>query len=121
MESFVTTVALIGIVIVIASLLSGAIERTGLPLVPIFLLLGAALGPSGLGITNVGFHSPALHALAMLGLALLLFRHDEATSARVALKLRKAGWPRARALVGGWRAWLDSRLPTEPKAERVAG
>src|SRR5215211_1875908 len=73
MESFVTTVALIGIVIVIASLLSGAIERTGLPLVPIFLLLGAALGPSGLGITNVGFHSPALHALAMLGLALLLF------------------------------------------------
>ena len=73
MESFVTTVALIGIVIVIASLLSGAIERTGLPLVPIFLLLGAALGPAGLGITNVGFHSPALHALAMLGLALLLF------------------------------------------------
>jgi NhaP-type Na+/H+ or K+/H+ antiporter len=73
MESFVTTVALIGIVIVIASLLSGAIERTGLPLVPIFLLLGAALGPSGLGITDVGFHSPSLHALAMLGLALLLF------------------------------------------------
>jgi NhaP-type Na+/H+ or K+/H+ antiporter len=73
MESFVTTVALIGIVIVIASLLSGAIDRTGLPLVPIFLVLGAALGPWGLGIADVGFHSPALHALAMLGLALLLF------------------------------------------------
>ena len=73
MESFVTTVALIGIVIVVASLLSGAIERTGLPLVPIFLVLGVALGPWGFGITDVGFHSPALHALAMLGLALLLF------------------------------------------------
>jgi NhaP-type Na+/H+ or K+/H+ antiporter len=73
LESFVTSVALIGIVIVVASLLSGLIERSGFPLVPIFLLLGAALGPWGFGIANVGFHSPALHALAMLGLALLLF------------------------------------------------
>src|SRR5688500_20128342 len=73
MESFVTTVALIGVVIVVASLLSRAIERTGLPLVPIFLVLGVALGPGGFGITDVGYHSAALHALAMLGLALLLF------------------------------------------------
>lgn len=73
MESFITSVALIGIVIVVASLLSGLIERSGFPLVAIFLLLGAALGPWGLGIADVGFHSPALHALAMLGLALLLF------------------------------------------------
>lgn len=73
MESFVTTVALIGIVIVVASLLSGVIERSGFPLVAIFLLLGAALGPWGFGIADVGFQSPALHALAMLGLALLLF------------------------------------------------
>ena len=73
MESFVTSVALIGIVIVVASLLSGAIERTGFPLVAIFLLIGVAIGPWGFGIADVGFHSPALHALAMLGLALLLF------------------------------------------------
>jgi NhaP-type Na+/H+ or K+/H+ antiporter len=73
LESFVTSVALIGIVIVVASLLSGLLERSGFPLVPIFLLLGAALGPWGFGIADVGFHSPALHALAMLGLALLLF------------------------------------------------
>lgn len=73
MESFLTSIALIGIVIVVASLLSGVIERSGFPLVAIFLILGAALGPWGLGIADVGFHSPALHALAMLGLALLLF------------------------------------------------
>ncbi len=73
MESFVTSVALIGVVIVVASLLSGVIERSGFPLVPVFLLLGAAIGPWGFGFTDVGFHSPALHALAMLGLALLLF------------------------------------------------
>lgn len=73
MDTFVTSVALIGIVIVVASLLSGAIERSGFPLVAIFLLIGVAIGPWGFGIVDVGFQSPALHALAMLGLALLLF------------------------------------------------
>jgi hypothetical protein len=73
MDSFVTTIALVGTVVVVASLLSGAIERRGIPLVSVFLLLGAALGPWGLAIADVGFHDPALHALAMLGLALLLF------------------------------------------------
>jgi NhaP-type Na+/H+ or K+/H+ antiporter len=72
-ESFITSVGLIGIVIIVASLMSGVIERTGFPLVAIFLLLGAAMGPWGLGIVDVGFHSPDLHVLAMLGLALLLF------------------------------------------------
>jgi 3-mercaptopyruvate sulfurtransferase SseA len=32
----------------------------------------------------------------------------------VALLLRKAGWPKARALIGGWRAWQEERLPVEP-------
>jgi len=72
-ESFITSVGLIGIVIIVASLMSGVIERTGFPLVAIFLLLGLAMGPWGLGIVDVGFHSPDLHILAMLGLALLLF------------------------------------------------
>jgi sodium/hydrogen antiporter len=72
-ESFVTTVALIGIVVVLASLLSGAVERSGVPLVAVFLAIGAMMGPPVFGIVDVGFHSPALHALAMLGLALLLF------------------------------------------------
>ena len=73
MEGFVGTLALVGLVVVVASLLSGAIERSGVPLVAVFLLLGAVIGPWGLNIANVGFHSPSLHVLAMLGLALLLF------------------------------------------------
>lgn len=88
MGSFVTSIALIGIVIVIASLLSGVIERSGFPLVAIFLLLGAALGPWGFGIADVGFESPALHALAMLGLALLLFS-DAVTLDTKQLRARK--------------------------------
>lgn len=60
-------------VIVVASLLSAVLERSGLPLVGVFLGLGAVLGPYGLGLVDIGFESPALHALAMLGLALVLF------------------------------------------------
>jgi len=73
LEHFVTTVALIGIVIIVASLLSGALERTGAPLVAVFLALGAALGPYGLGVVDIGLASPALRSLATLGLALVLF------------------------------------------------
>jgi len=37
----------------------------------------------------------------------------------VARELRDAGWPDARALVGGWSAWLDAGLPVEPKEDEV--
>ena len=73
MEHFVATIALIGIVIVVASLLSGVIERVGVPLVGAFLLLGAAVGPYGFGLTDIRLDSPALLVLATLGLALVLF------------------------------------------------
>jgi 3-mercaptopyruvate sulfurtransferase SseA len=39
---------------------------------------------------------------------------DEATSTRVVLALKRAGWTDARALVGGWKAWLDAGLPVVP-------
>jgi 3-mercaptopyruvate sulfurtransferase SseA len=37
----------------------------------------------------------------------------------VARELRRDGWPRARALVGGWVAWREAGLPFEgdPPAE----
>ena len=73
MEQFTTTIALIGIVIVAASLLSGALERTGAPLVVVFLALGAALGPWGLALVDITLDSGALRSLATLGLALVLF------------------------------------------------
>jgi len=38
---------------------------------------------------------------------------DEATSARVALELRKAGWKKAVALIEGWKAWVDAGLPVQ--------
>lgn len=73
MEPFVTVVALIGIVVVVAALLSGALERSAVPVVAVFLALGALLGPWGLGLIRVDLDSPILQVLATLALALVLF------------------------------------------------
>jgi NhaP-type Na+/H+ or K+/H+ antiporter len=72
-ETFIATLALIGLVILVASLLSGAVERSGLPQVAIFLLLGAMLGPFGLGLVDLPLESESLEVMATLGLVLVLF------------------------------------------------
>src|SRR5882724_7982613 len=72
-DSFPALLALVGIVIVVASLLSGAVERTGLPQLAIFLLVGAVLGPAGLDLIRFTLDSPALQIIATLGLVLVLF------------------------------------------------
>jgi NhaP-type Na+/H+ or K+/H+ antiporter len=72
-DSLVSALALIGIVILVASLLSGLVERTGVPQVAIFLLLGATLGPAGLNLVNLTLQSPTLQWIAILALVLVLF------------------------------------------------
>src|SRR5262250_1228676 len=72
-ESLAAGLAIIGIVIIVSALLSGLIERSGLPQVAVFLALGAALGHFGLGVINIGLDSPALRVVATLSLALVLF------------------------------------------------
>jgi NhaP-type Na+/H+ or K+/H+ antiporter len=122
MDSFVTTIALVGTVVVVASLLSGAIERRGIPLVSVFLLLGAALGPWGLAIADVGFHDPALHALAMLGLALLLFSDAVTLDTRQIRTQRALLWrllgpgTLAPATISAVAAWLLLDLPAPAAA-----
>src|SRR5688572_27830917 len=68
-----SALALIGIVVLVASLLSGVIERSGLPQVGIFLILGAVLGPAGLGLVDLDLESPTLQVIATLALVLVLF------------------------------------------------
>jgi 3-mercaptopyruvate sulfurtransferase SseA len=34
-------------------------------------------------------------------------------------ELRRAGWSKARALVGGWAAWRSEGLPVEPREVEV--
>lgn len=68
-----TMLALVGAVIIIAALLSGLIERSGLPQVAAFLALGAILGPGGLNLFDVKLGSPLLQIVATLSLVLVLF------------------------------------------------
>ncbi len=72
-ESLVHGLALVGIVIVLASLLSGVIEKSGLPQVGIFLILGVLVGPTGLGLVDLTLDSPPLQVIATLALVLVLF------------------------------------------------
>jgi NhaP-type Na+/H+ or K+/H+ antiporter len=72
-EVFLSTLALISAVIIVSALLSGLIERSGLPQVAVFLLMGAAIGPAGLHLLGVGVDSPNLRVVATLSLALVLF------------------------------------------------
>jgi NhaP-type Na+/H+ or K+/H+ antiporter len=72
-EALAPVLALIGIVILVSSLLSGLIERTGVPQVAIFLLLGTVLGPAGLSLVDLTLRSPTLQWIATLALVLVLF------------------------------------------------
>jgi sodium/hydrogen antiporter len=72
-ELFLSTLALIGAVIIVSALLSGLVERTGLPQVAIFLALGSAIGPMGLGLLDASVQSPILRVVATLSLVLVLF------------------------------------------------
>ncbi len=65
--------ALISVVIIVAALISGLIERSNLPQVAVFLALGALLGAPGLGLLNIELGSPELRVVATLSLALVLF------------------------------------------------
>jgi NhaP-type Na+/H+ or K+/H+ antiporter len=117
--------ALVGVVILIAALLSGLVERSGVPQVAIFLALGAALGPAGLGALEVGLDSPALHVVATLSLALILFTDAlgldlrEARQHRVlALLALGPGTLLAAALFAALSWWL---LDLTPPASAILG
>jgi NhaP-type Na+/H+ or K+/H+ antiporter len=72
-EKLVAGLALIGIVIIVSALLSGLVDRSGLPWVAVFIFIGAALGPFGLGVFNMQLESPVLRVAATLSLTLVLF------------------------------------------------
>jgi len=67
------TLALIGLVIIVAGLLSGVVERTRFPQVALFLLLGLIIGVYGFGLVDFPIDSRILESIATLGLVLVLF------------------------------------------------
>lgn len=116
-ETFVAALAIIGIVIVVSALLSGLIERSGLPQVAVFLAIGAALGPAGLGVINITLESQSLQVVATLSLALVLFTDAVALNisevkrhATLAVRVLGPGTLLSAAL-GGFAAWWLLGLP----------
>ena len=116
-QYFVLTLALIGVVIIIAALLSGLIDRSDLPQVGVFLAVGAMLGPAGLGLFDVTLESPTLRVVATLSLVLVLF--TDAVSLSIA-EVRRHGALAFRVLGPGTllsaallalAAWLLLGLP----------
>jgi NhaP-type Na+/H+ or K+/H+ antiporter len=110
-EAFVAALAIIGIVIVVSALLSGLIDRSGLPQVAVFLAMGAALGPAGLGVINVTLESETLRVVATLSLTLVLFTDAVALNisevqrhSSLALRVLGPGTLLSAAL-GGFAAW----------------
>jgi sodium/hydrogen antiporter len=88
-ESLAAALAIIGVVIIISALLSGLIDRSGLPQVAVFLALGAALGPFGLRLLSISLDSATLRAVATLSLALVLF--TDAVSLNINEVRRRSG------------------------------
>ena len=112
-DAFIAAMAMIGIVIVVSALLSGLIERSGMPQVAVFLAIGAALGPAGLGVINITLESQTLRIVATLSLTLVLFTDAVALNisevqrhATLAVRVLGPGTLLSAAIVGfaGW--WL---------------
>ena len=72
-DALVTGLAIIGIVIIVSALLSGLVDKSGLPQVAVFIFIGAALGPAGFGVFDMSLESPVLRVVATLSLTLVLF------------------------------------------------
>jgi NhaP-type Na+/H+ or K+/H+ antiporter len=72
-DPFLVILSLVGAVIIVSALLSGLIERSGVPQMGVLLALGAILGPFGLGFIDTRLDSPMLRVVSMLSLALVLF------------------------------------------------
>src|SRR6185295_8124719 len=72
-DALLTGLAIIGIVIIVSALLSGLVDKSGLPQVAVFIFIGAALGPAGFGVFDMTLESPVLRVVATLSLTLVLF------------------------------------------------
>jgi NhaP-type Na+/H+ or K+/H+ antiporter len=65
--------ALVAVVLLVAALASGLVERAPLSFPLIFLGLGVALGERGLGLIRIDPHNPTLEVIGVVTLALVLF------------------------------------------------
>lgn len=73
MPDLETAFALLAVVLTVSALASGVVLRAPLSFPMIFLGIGVLLGGRGLGVIEIGPEDPALEAVAIVSLALVLF------------------------------------------------
>ena len=73
MPECILIIGVIAIVLTVTALASRLVERSPLSFPMMFLGLGFLLGRGGLGVIDIGPHSPLLEIVATLTLALVLF------------------------------------------------
>jgi NhaP-type Na+/H+ or K+/H+ antiporter len=73
MSPLVLGMGIIALVLLVAALASGLVERAPLSFPLIFLGLGFVFGPAGLRLLDFGVHDPMLEVVAIVSLALVLF------------------------------------------------
>jgi sodium/hydrogen antiporter len=118
-DALVTGLAIIGIVIIVSALLSGLVDKTGLPGVAVFIAIGAALGPLGLGVFDMHLDSPVLRVVATLSLTLVLFTdavtlntNEVRRYAGLAFRMLGPGTILCAALIAVAAWWLLGIAPT---------
>jgi NhaP-type Na+/H+ or K+/H+ antiporter len=73
MSPLIIGMAVIAVVLMVAALASGVVERAPISFPIIFLGLGFLLGGGGLGVLEIDTHHPLLEIVAIVSLALVLF------------------------------------------------
>lgn len=73
MSLLILGMGIVALVLLVAALASGIVERAPISFPLIFLGLGFAFGPWGLGLLELNVHNPALEVVAVVSLALVLF------------------------------------------------
>src|SRR5579875_1044408 len=73
MPDLLTGFGVVAIVLLVAALAAGLVDRAPLSFPLLFLALGFLLRPSGLALLHLDAHDPTLEAIAVLNLALVLF------------------------------------------------
>lgn len=119
-QTIIAILGLVGIVIIGGALLAGPVERTGLPGLAVFLLLGLLIGPYGLNLIAIRLDDPFLRVVATLSLTLVLFtdamtldlREVRANGTLAALVLGPGTLLAAFGLAGA--AWFMLDLPVVP-------
>ena len=73
MPGFLGSLAIIALVLLIAAIFSGLVERSPISFPMVFLGIGFLIGDHGLGIIHITPHDPTLQTIAILSLSFVLF------------------------------------------------